>query len=108
MTARVWFEVRLPLVPVTVNIALPGATQSMCKVTLPAPPVTIEGDNVPVATPAALDWTLRATVPVNPFCAVTVIVDVFEVSPTLHVKVTGCAETMKPGAAVTVNGISTE
>ncbi len=44
----------------------------------------------------------------KPFCAVTVIVDVLDVSPTLQVTLVGCAEMVKVGAPVTDIGMSIE
>jgi hypothetical protein len=102
--------VRLPLDPATVSIADPGATHEIFNVALPDAPVTLDIDNVPVATLGIDDCTARFTVPVNPPVPVTVIIDDFEVSPTLQVTLVGAADRVKPCDPVPeiVNGIVTE
>lgn len=102
--------VKLPLDPVTVRVADPAETHVMFNVALPDPPVILDIDSVPVATPGIDDCTARLTVPVNPPVPVTVIIDDFVVSPTLHVTLVGAADRVKACDPVPeiVNGIVTE
>lgn len=85
---------RLPDVPVMVMVEVPVAAEALAlKVS-----VFPLKDAV---TPAGRPDAARATVPLNPFCGVTVIVLV-PAAPCTAVTLAGDAASVKPGAAVTV------
>jgi len=86
----------VPLVPVTVNVEFaPGVVEVVLTVMVevPAPPVMVAGLNEAVA-PAGRPLTVGVTVPVNPFCAVTVTVYVV-LPPAVTVCVVGLTESAK-------------
>jgi len=63
-----------PLVPVIVTVKLFAVVEVHARVALPEP-VILLGVIAPQVNPAGTA-SVRATTPANPFCAVTVIVDV--------------------------------
>jgi hypothetical protein len=62
------------LVPVTVRVKVPAVVDEQATVAVPEP-VTLVGVMTPQARPAA-GVSVRLTIPVNPFRAVMVMVDV--------------------------------
>jgi hypothetical protein len=92
--------VRLPLVPVSVNVDVPTGVLPVVvtvNVELPAP-VTVAGEKLAVA-PVGNPLALSVTTPVNPFKAPTLAVYVVAL-PTLTVCVLGLADIVKSGVAV--------
>jgi hypothetical protein len=92
--------VKLPLVPVIVNVDVPTGVLPVVvtvSVELPAP-VTVAGEKLAVA-PAGNPLALSVTTPVNPFKAPTLAVYVVAL-PTLTVCVLGLADIVKSGVAV--------
>jgi hypothetical protein len=85
---------RVPLVPVTVTVYVPAEPEQDSVEDPDAPRVTLVGVSVqvrPVAGETAAD---RLTDPVNPFTAVTVIVEV-PLEPATNATVDGLAATVK-------------
>ena len=84
-----------PLVPVTVTVYAP-ADPEHDRVEVPdVPRVTLVGLRVHVRPVLGDTEDVRDTVPVNPFCAVTVIVDV-PVAPARTVTLVGLAVIVNP------------
>jgi hypothetical protein len=90
-TVVVW--VRLPEVPVTVTVEVPGVA------VLLAESVNTWAVLMDAVTPVGIPDGVRATVPVNPFCGAIVMVLV-PLDPWAMDKLVGDAERLKSGAAV--------
>jgi len=73
LVLAVW--IRLPLVPVMVSVELPiGVLAAVVTVRVEVPdPVTVAGEKLALA-PLGSPLALSVTVPLNPFCAPTVVV----------------------------------
>ncbi len=69
----VWLSV--PLVPVTVTTKFPLPVEVHERLAVPEPPVTLVGVRVHVIVVAGATVAVSATVPVNPFTGVIVIVE---------------------------------
>jgi len=66
---------KLPDVPVMVTVELPaGVVDEVDNVTVDVPEAVIEVGLKPAVTPLGNPLALNVTVPVNPFCALTVAV----------------------------------
>ena len=79
---------------------MPASEPVQLRVKLPEPPVMLVEDGVQVRF-VEFVVTARVTVPVKPFCGVTVIVEV-PATPALRVTLVGLAVTVNVGALVTV------
>ena len=92
----------MPLVPVIVKVDVPkGVDALVVTVSVEDPePVTDGGLNATVV-PAGLPVTLRDTLPVNPFSALTVAVYVV-LPPTMTLREVGATVSEKFGGAFTV------
>jgi hypothetical protein len=86
-----------PLVPVTVAVYTPAEPVHDSVEVPEVPSVTLVGDNVHVRPVDGETLEVRVTVPVKPFCAVTVIVEE-PAAPARTVKLVGLAVIVK-GAA---------
>ena len=86
----------------TVTVNVPVADPVQDRVEVPEPPETLVEERAHVRPVAGEISSDRETVPVNPFTAATVIVEVPGV-PTTAVTLVGLALIVKSGAAVTVN-----
>jgi hypothetical protein len=89
-------------VPVTVTLTVPTEVKVQDRVEEPDPPVTVAGVSVQATLSEA-----NATLPVNPFKAAMLIVEV-PGDPTEVVTEVGLAETVKSGRPVTVKVTAAE
>jgi hypothetical protein len=98
VTARGVVEIRAPEVPVIITVALPGATVLLAvKVSslVPAVGFALHDAVTPLGRPAAV----RATLPLNPFCGITVMVDLSD-PPGCRFTSLGASESVKPGVLI--------
>jgi hypothetical protein len=100
----------VPLVPVTVTVYV-AAEPEQDSVDVPlvvvALSATVVGDSVQVRPVEGETEDVRLTVPVNPPCPVTVIVEV-DAAPALTVRDTGLADRVKLAGGLTLNVTVTE
>jgi hypothetical protein len=95
--------VRVPLVPVSVNVELPaGVLPVVVIVSVDVPDVVTEVGLNDAVAPVGSPLALRFTVPVNPFKAPIVAVYVVD-PPAVTVRELGDAEIVKSGAALTTS-----
>jgi hypothetical protein len=91
---------KLPDVPVTVTLKLPVEAVLLAAIVSVLAPVVLVGEKK-AFTPLGKPDALKLTLPVKPFCGVTVIV-LAPLDPCVRVRLAGVADRLKFGTAFTV------